>query len=298
MADTSGRFNLRRAATIALIAGLGVGGWQALSPKPEAKEVQPLKRQVTALGRLTPEGGLVPLAIPSGSSGSEVVERWFADEGASISKGDLLARLSSYTELSSAVTRAESKLQSTKALLPFLEVSQSRGQQLFKDGAISEEELAKTTASILEKRADIQAAEADLSQARSQLKTAEVRSPLNGRLIRIYSFPGMKATDEGVAVVGRTGKMQVWAQVFQTDVNKLTRGQGATITAETGGIKGSMRATLNAIIGQVSDRDLFAVSSNNDVNARVVLVKLDLLPQQDINVERLSGLNVNVRFDS
>ena len=101
-------------------------------------------------------------------------------------------------------------------------MSQSRGQQLFKDGAISEEELAKTTASILEKRADIQAAEADLSQARSQLKTAEVRSPLNGRLIRIYSFPGMKATDEGIAVVGRTGKMQVWAQVFQTDVNKLT----------------------------------------------------------------------------
>jgi len=298
MADTSGPLNTRRIATVALIAGLGVGAWQVFSPKPETKAVEPLKRQVTALGRLTPEGGLVPLAIPSGSSGSEVVDQWFLQEGASIRKGELLARLSSFTELRSAVTRAESKLQSTKALLPFLEVSQSRGQQLFNDGAISEEELAKTTASILEKRADIQAAQADLSQARSQLETAEVRSPLDGRLIRIYSFPGMKATEEGIAVVGRTGKMQVWAQVFQTDVNKLTPGQEATITAETGGFKGTLRAKLNAIIGQVSDRDLFAVSANNDVNARVVLVKLDLLPQDDISVERLSGLNVNVRFDS
>ena len=298
MADTSGPFRYRRIATIALIAGLGVGAWSVFSPKPEPKATQPLQRQVTALGRLTPEGGLVPLAIPSGTSGSEVVDRWFVQEGSSIRKGELLARLSSFTELSSAVTRAESKLQSTKALLPFLEISPSRGQELFKDGAISEEELAKTTASILEKRADIQAAEADLSQARSQLNTAEVRSPLDGRLIRIYSFPGMKATDDGIAVVGRTGKMQVWAQVFQTDVNRLRPGQGATVTAETGGFKGRLRASLNAIIGQVSDRDLFAVASNNDVNARVVLVKLDLLPQQTIDVEQLSGLNVNVRFDS
>jgi len=298
MADTSGPFRYRRIATFALIAGLGLGAWSVFSPKPEPKATQPLQRQVTALGRLTPEGGLVPLAIPSGTSGSEVVDRWFVQEGSSIRKGELLARLSSFTELSSAVTRAESKLQSTKALLPFLEISQSRGQELFKDGAISEEELAKTTASIIEKRADIQAAEADLSQARSQLNTAEVRSPLDGRLIRIYSFPGMKATDDGIAVVGRTGKMQVWAQVFQTDVNKLRPGQGATVTAETGGFKGKLRASLNAIIGQVSDRDLFAVASNNDVNARVVLVKLDLLPQQTIDVEQLSGLNVNVRFDS
>ena len=280
------------------MAGLGIGGFQLLRPKSAPQATPPLNRQITALGRLTPEGGLVPLAIPSGSSGSEVIDTWFVGEGDTISKGQLLARLSSYAQLSSSVTRAESTLQSTKALLPFLEISQQRGKELFQGGAISEEELAKTTASILEKRADIQASEAELAQARSELNNAEIRSPMNGRVIRIYSFPGMKATDEGVAVIGRTNRMQVWAQVFQTDVNALRPGQGATITAETGGFKGTLRATLNAIIGQVSDRDIFATSANNDVNARVVLVKLDLVPQAAIDVERLSGLNVNVRFDS
>ena len=298
MAPPSGKSPKRKLALIALLTGLGVGGFHLLQPKETPQATQPLQRQVTALGRLTPEGGLVPLAIPSGSSGSEVVEEWFVGEGDPINKGQLLARLSSYSQLSSSVTRAESSLRSTKALLPFLEISQQRGKELFRGGAISEEELAKTTASILEKRADIEASEAELSQARSELSNAEIRSPMNGRVIRIYSFPGMKATDEGIAVIGRTNRMQVWAQVFQTDVNKLKPGQGATVTAEAGGFKGELRANLNAVIGQVSDRDLFAISSNNDVNARVVLVKLDLVPQPDVNVERLSGLNVNVRFDS
>jgi len=298
MATPSGTFQTRNLVIAALAAGLGIAGLQLLRPKDVPQASQPLQRQVTALGRLTPEGGLVPLAIPSGGSGSEVIEEWFVSEGDPISKGQLLARLSSYPQLSSSVTRAESALRSTRALLPFLEISQQRGKELFQGGAISEEELAKTTASILEKRADIQASEAELSQARSELNNAEIRSPMNGRVIRIYSFPGMKATDEGVAVIGRTNRMQVWAQVFQTDVNKLKAGQGATITAEAGGFEGELRAKLNAVIGQVSDRDLFAISSNNDVNARVVLVKLDLAPQTKVNVERLSGLNVNVRFDS
>ena len=58
----------------------------------------------------------------------------------------------------------------------------------------------------------------------------------------------------------------------------------------------SINASLASIISQVSERDLFAITGNNDVNARVVLVKLDLDPADRRRVERLSGLNVIVRF--
>jgi len=54
---------------------------------------------------------------------------------------------------------------------------------------------------------------------------------------------------------------------------------------------------LISIIGLVSSRDLFATNANNDVNARVVLVKLNLDPGARQQVSRLSGLNVTVRFD-
>jgi len=294
-----GRLRRPRVLIAAALVAAGLVGWQTFKPKPKAKPPAPLIQQVTALGRLTPYGGFVTLSVPAGiSGGSEVVDAWLVEEGAEVRKGELLARLSSYPQLEAGVEQAQAKLNSTKALLPYLKVSQSRGKQLYSDGAISEEELARTTASIITKEADIGGASAALDESKRQLRSAEIRSPLDGRLIRIYSWPGMKESSNGLAVIGRTGRMQVWAQVFQTEVARLRIGQGATIKAETGGFAGERRARLSSIIGKVSDRDLFATDSNNDVNARVVLVKLDLDAEQQRGLANLAGLNVTVRFDS
>ena len=284
---------------LAALVGVGViVGWRLSQPKPIPKATAPVRQEVTALGRLTPEGGLVGLSVPAGTvGGSEVVERWFVKEGDSVTKGQTLARLSSFSQLNATLIQAESALTSTKALLPFLEISKKRGEILYRDGAISEEELAKTTASILTKRADITGAEAEVMRAKKQLLAAEIQAPLDGTLIKIYSWPGMKETSDGLALIGRTGQMQVWAQVFQSDVPKLRPGQGATVKPETGSFTGTMRATLDSVVGLVSARDLFATNANNDVNARVVLVKLNLEPADRTRVERLSGLNVTVRFD-
>ncbi|MCP9849908.1 DevB secretion protein [Cyanobium sp. Morenito 9A2] len=282
----------------ALLGGVAVVGWHLTRPKPTPPAKAPLVQAVTALGRLTPKGDLVNLSVPAGTvGGNEVVERWFVREGTTIRKGEVLARLSSYGQLKANLDQSQAILVSTRALLPFLEISKSRGQELYGDGAISEEELAKTSASILTKRADIVGAQAAVIRARKQLSAAEIRSPLDGHLIRIFSWPGMKETDQGLALVGRTGEMQVWAQVFQSDVAKLRIGQGATVSPESGGFSGTLRAELESIIGQVSARDLFSTNGNNDVNARVVLVKLNLDPGDRERLARLSGLNVTVRFD-
>ena len=72
-------------------------------------------------------------------------------------------------------------------------------------------------------------------------------------------------------------------------VEKLSRRECITVNEDD---------NLNSVIGQVSDRDLFSISSNNDVNARVVLVKLDLKNSSQFDITKLSGLNVTVRFDS
>lgn len=288
----------RRWLVAALLGGAALVGWSVTRPKPAPPVKAPLRQQVTALGRLTPQGGLVTLSVPAGTvGGNEVVEHWFVDEGATIRKGEVLARLSSYGQLRASLSQAESNLDSTKALLPFLKISKNRGQVLYRDGAISEEELAKTSASIITKQADIDSAQAEVSRARKQLLAAEIRSPLDGNLIRIFSWPGMKETEQGLALVGRTGAMQVWAQVFQSDIPKLRIGQGANVMPESGGFQGRLRASLASIIGVVSARDLFASNANNDVNARVVLVKLNLEPTDRERVTRLSGLNVTVRFD-
>lgn len=289
----------RRQLWIAAAGGvIAVAAWVRWHPRPAPKPQAPPVQMVTALGRLTPEGGLVTLSVPAGTAGgNEVVDRWFAGEGQPIQKGQVLARLSSYGQLAAALKQAEANLSSTEALLPYLKISKTRGRELYGDGAISEEELGKASASLVSRRADIAAGAAAVTKARQQLLASEVRSPLNGYLIRIYSWPGMKETDQGLALIGRTDRMQVWAQVFQTDLHRLTIGQHATVTAENGGFKGQLKATLASIIGLVSERDLFSIAGNNDVNARVVLVKLNLAPSDIERIANLSGLNVTVRFN-
>ena len=282
---------------LVVVAGLGFGALQ-LRPKPQPKPAAPLVHAVTALGRLIPEGDLVTLSVPAGvSGGNEVVQTWLVQEGDPIRKGQLLARLSSYDQLAASLNQTKASLNSSQALLPYLVISKDKGSELFSDGAISEEELGKAQAGVIRQQSDIKADAAAVNRARFQLAAAEIRSPLDGTLIRIYSWPGMKETSDGLALVGRTDRMQVWAQVFQSDLPKLTIGQGATVQAESGGFQGVLRAKLATIVGNVSQRDLFAVNGNNDVNARVVLVKLAIDDGDRGRVRNLSNLNVIVRFD-
>ena len=290
--------NSRPWLLIGVAAAIGFVGFKTLTEKPKTPPQVAVARKVTALGRLTPEGGLVTLSVPAGTSGgNEVVERWFVGEGASIRKGQLLARLSSFGQLESALQQSKASLSASRSLLPYLKISEAKGLELYRDGAISEEELGKATATLVSRQADIQGAQAAVTRAQQQLEAAEIRAPLDGTLIRIYSWPGMKETSDGLAMIGRTERMEAWAQVFQSDVPRLAIGQGASIKAESGGFSGTLRARLKSIVGNVSERDLFAINGNNDVNARVVLVKLDIDPNDRRKVERLSGLNVTVSFD-
>jgi HlyD family secretion protein len=107
----------------------------------------------------------------------------------------------------------------------------------------------------------------------------------------------MKETNEGLAIIGRTNQMQVWAQVYQSDLKRLRIGQAATVRAESGGFSGTVNARLASIVESISNRDIFSINGNNDVNARVVLVKLNVDNADQKRISRLSNLNVIVRFD-
>ena len=284
---------------VGLVVAAGVFGITQFSQqKDKTEEVVPMKRAVTALGRLTPRGGNVQLAVPAGvTGGNEIITEWLVDEGDRISKGQELAFLSSYQQLRTEVKTAEENLRLSLSLLPFLEVSQTKAKKLLVRGSLSQEEYSRSVSALKTKQSEVLSNQTALQRAKNNLQSSVVRSPLNGRLVKIYSWPGMKATSDGLALAARTSDMQVWAQVFQTDINRIQQGQMASIAAESGGFKGNLNAKVRSIIGEVSERDLFAVSGSNDINARVILVKLDLTPEDRAKVEQLSGLNVTVTFE-
>lgn len=291
---------LRQWWTIAVLATLlGTGAWLLLKPRTAAVKPEPLIHAVTALGRLTPEGGLISLSVPAGTVGgsNDVVERWFVKEGETIQTGQILVQMRSYQQLQAELAQAKANLEETKRNLPFLETEQKRALQLLREGAVSEQAASRAITDTDTRLANIKAAKAAEEKAKIQLDNARITSPLNGTLIRIYSWPGMRETNDGLALIGRTNQMQAWAQVFQSDIRKLRIGQPATISPESGGFQGTLKGKLETIVSNVSERDLFGVNSNNDVNARVVLVKLSIDAIDIRKVKQLSGLNVIVRFD-
>lgn len=291
------RLQIIGAVCVVTLGALGVS--KITSNPPTEKVTIPISRKITALGRLTPRGGIVKLAVPAGvSGGNEIVTKWIVTEGQSISEGQVLAKLSSFRQLQTSVLNAEETLRLSNSILPYLKTSSSKALELYNRGSISKEELAKANAALITKKSEILTNTTAVQRAKDDLESSILRSPLNGKLIKIYSWPGMSQTTDGLALAAQTQNMQVWAQVYQTDINQIYVGQKASVIAESGGFKGKLAATVKSIIGQVSEKDLFAASGSNEVNARVILVKLELDEDGRRQVELLSGLNVSVEFEN
>ena len=268
------------------------------NPSPSAVEVE--TRKVSALARLIPKGDLVKLSIPASTTitGNEVVEHWFVEEGSFIRKGDKLLQLSSKDELTANLLQAQADLKESELYLPFLIQEKNRAVELTKSGAFPKEDADRAISNVNVRIGMINAAKAAVHKAKTSLEQSVIRSPLTGKLIQIYSWPGMRETDNGLALIGRTNEMEAWAQVFQADLPLLRIGQHALIQPEDQGFQGEIKGIVKSIIGEISQKDLFAINANNDVNARVALVKVSINDKDSTKLQNLSGLNVIVRFQN
>jgi HlyD family secretion protein len=156
-----------------LLAGLGSRLWQQRQQKQvEARKAVPLlPRQVSALGRIEPLGGISQVSVPSSLSNDRVREI-LVKEGQEVRKGQPLAVLESIDTLESSVRKseaeirvAESKLAAQdsviaryKADLGQASAEARRAEQLFAAGATSANRVEKLQAD--ESSAKAQVAEA------------------------------------------------------------------------------------------------------------------------------------------
>ena len=145
---------------------------------------------------------------------------------------------------------------------------------------------------------ELRQAEAARDKAKQDLTDATVLAPQDGRILKIFSWPGDKVGDNGLLEMADTSNMVITAEVYQTDLNKLSIGQGATITAD--GFDGSARATLYKVLPQVQKQSIFAGTPGENMDQRVYEVKLRLHPtaKEEKRLRFASNLQVNVVFDA
>jgi HlyD family secretion protein len=141
-------------------------------------------------------------------------------------------------------------------------------------------------------KAEVEAAEAGVQQARANLDLAFVRSPRSGQILKIYTFAGERVGEKGIVALGNTSQMNVVAEVYETDIHKVAIGQQVTIQSQ--GFLQELTGKVVEIGLQIGKKDVLGTDPAADSDVRVVEVRIRLDPVSNQKVEALTNLQVNV----
>ncbi|WP_250121409.1 ABC exporter membrane fusion protein [Chroococcidiopsis sp. CCMEE 29] len=131
---------------------------------------------------------------------------------------------------------------------------------------------------------------AALRQAQTNLEQADIRTPMAGQILKVHTRVGEKIGDAGIADLGQTEQMVVVAEVYQTDISKVQLGQQAVITSQAFG--GELQGTVSQIGLQVNRQNVFSNQPGENLDRRVIEVKIRLNPGDSKRVSGLTNLQV------
>jgi HlyD family secretion protein len=220
---------------------------------------------------------------------------------------------------SGELTAQEATIGRLKAELRNAEAEDKRNRQLYTEGAIStsisdskrlavetlREQLNQSRAnlsSLAEVRpTDIRLATAQVKdalgavkEAQAELELTNVRTPKDGQILKIYSWPGEVIDQQGIADLGRTEQMFVVAEVYESDIDRIRVGQRANISSDA--LAGKFKGTVTQVAKQIRKKDILDADPVADVDSRVVEVKIRLDPVYSKQVTNLTNLKVEVNI--
>jgi len=155
---------------------------------------------------------------------SAVVEKVFADEGSVVKKGDLLAELDK-KDISAKLNSARASLSSAKENFNYWNKEYIRDENLFKQGAVSEEERDRAKNSFAQSRARLKSAEENITFWQVNLNYADVRSPYDGVVSKRFVDAGdLAVPGKPLFTVEDRSKLKLSFDVPQEDVPFLKQG--------------------------------------------------------------------------
>ena len=277
-------------------------------------------RAVSALGRLEPENGVIRVSAsstPQAILGAVLVEL-HAEEGDDVKAGDLLAVTDTAAVMEALVLEAEAAV-----LLAEREVEAARSQameacvradvaaneaerrtRLQAQGVAGEEEAesargeaearkascASATTAIRLSESGVEVARAHRDRVRAELQRSFVRAPFDGRVIDVVARPGELITPKGILELARIDRMFAIAEVYETDIRHVRKGQRATIRSAA--LENDAKGTVNFIRQKVQKQDEIGTDPAARKDARIIEVVIELDDPQPI--AGLTNLQVEV----
>lgn len=297
---------MRRPLLWILSGGLGVavivGMIQLLRPKqpvplPVAAPVVRPPEAVAALGQLEPAGDVRRLAAPvSGFGGTPRIDQLLVAEGDRLSKGQVVARFDNRAQIQADLAGVAARIRTLTAEIKLQEREVQRYTRAARVGAAALVLLDEKRDELLRLQGQQQQAMAEQRKLTADLAQSELRSPLDGRVLRIHSREGERPTSDGVMEVGASQAMEALIEVYESDINRVRTGQSVSLTSENGGFQGTLIGVVSAISPQVRQRQVLSTDPTGDADARVVEVRVKLDADSAQRVSSLAGMKVIARF--
>ena len=161
-------------------------------------------------------------------------------------------------------------------------------------------ELQQTTPeAIAIAQAQLEQAQMQVAQRQADLDDVMVRAPVTGQILKINTQVGEQVNiQEGIVELAQTDQMMVLAEVYETDIRQVSLGQAVTVTSEYGGTAQELTGTVDQIGLQIGTASFGEGDADptQDVNARVVTVKVRLDQEASKAVAALTGMQVRVEI--
>ncbi|MBW4443106.1 MAG: ABC exporter membrane fusion protein [Plectolyngbya sp. WJT66-NPBG17] len=137
---------------------------------------------------------------------------------------------------------------------------------------------------------EVSSAIAAMKRAETELEQAYIRAPMAGQILKIHTRSGEKISDSGIADLAQNNQMVAMAEVYQSDIANVKVGQTATITGQA--FEGELRGTVSEVGLQVNKQNVFSNQPGENLDRRVVDVKIRLAPEASKRVSSLTNLQV------
>lgn len=149
---------------------------------------------------------------------------------------------------------------------------------------------------------DVKAAQTEVDNAiaatriaQTNLQQAYIKAPMAGQILKIHTRIGEKISESGIVDLGATNQMVAVAEVYQTDIGKVRLGQPAVVTSQA--FKGEFPGIVSHIGLQVNRQNIFSNQPGENMDRRVVEVKIRLHPEHSKRVAGLTNLQVQTAID-
>ncbi len=144
-------------------------------------------------------------------------------------------------------------------------------------------------------KAELRQAVASEKEARANFEQSLIKAPTDGVILKINSRSGETVSNDGIVELGKVQQMMVVAEVYQAHISKIKEDQNVRVTSNALGV--DLKGKVDSIGWQVQRQDVINADPSENIDARVVEVKVRLDEESSQKAAKLTNLQVKAIFE-